>query len=288
MPDTRILSVQDVSCVGECSLAAALPILSAAGFETAILPTAVLSTHTGFPSPVIRDLTADMPGILAHWRREGIRFNAVCTGYLGSAAQVALALEIFDTLRAERFVSFVDPAMADGGRLYAGFDDAFVREMKTLAASADVVLPNITEACLLTGSEYREACDEAYVRMLLERLRAAGAKTVVLTGVSLAPDATGVAVLEGDAPRYYSHRRVAGSRFGTGDIFAAAFAGAYLRGRSAYDAAALAADFVVRCIENTLRDPAHWYGVRFEPELPYYVERLRREARGAGKRPAPE
>lgn len=270
----RILTVQDVSCFGQCSLTVALPILSAAGLETAILPSAVLSTHTGFAGPAVRDLTADIPGILDHWRKERIRFNAIYTGYLGSAAQIALVRHMFETLRADRFVSVVDPVMADGGRLYTGFDAAFVEEMRTLTAAADVLLPNVTEACFLTGSEYRETYDEAYVSALLTRLRAAGAKTVVLTGVHYAPDVIGVAVLEGDSPRHYRHRRVSESRCGTGDVFASAFVGAYLRGGSAFEAASVAADFTVRCIENTLPYPDHWYGVRFEPELPFYVDRL--------------
>ena len=275
MPDQRILTVQDISCVGQCSLTVALPILSAAGLETAILPSAVLSTHTGgFTGFTFRDLTEDIPGIIAHWQKENIRFDAIYTGYLGSAEQIALVLQMFDVLRADSFVSVVDPAMADGGRLYTGFDAAFVGEMKKLAAAADIILPNITEACFLTGSEYREEYDEAYIDTLLARLRAIGAKTVILTGVGYSPDSTGVVVYEGDTPRYYRHRRISKGSHGTGDIYASAFVGAYLRGKSAYDAAAIAADYTVRCIENTVGDPTHWYGVKFERMLPYYIERL--------------
>ena len=276
MSDKRILTVQDISCVGQCSLTVALPILSAAGLETAILPSAVLSTHTGgFTGFTFRDLTEDIPGIIAHWQKENIKFDAIYTGYLGSAEQIALVKQMFAVLRAERFVSIVDPAMADGGRLYTGFDAAFVDEMKTLTAAADIILPNITEACFLTGSEYREQYDEAYIAMLLERLRAGGAKTVILTGVGYTDDATGVVVLEGDTPRYYRHKRISKGSHGTGDVYASAFVGAYVRGKSAYDAAVIAADYTVKCIENTVGDPAHWYGVKFEPVLPYYIERLK-------------
>ena len=276
MSDKRILTVQDISCVGQCSLTVALPILSAAGLETAILPSAVLSTHTGgFTGFTFRDLTEDIPGIIAHWQKENIRFNAIYTGYLGSAEQIALVKQMFAVLRADSFVSIVDPAMADGGRLYTGFDAAFVEEMKTLTSSADIILPNITEACFLTGYEYREQYDEAYIAGLLERLRAGGAKTIILTGVGYTEDSTGVLVLEGDTPRYYRHRRISKGSHGTGDVYASAFVGAYVRGKSAYDAAVIAADYTLKCIENTVGDPNHWYGVKFEPVLPYYIDRLK-------------
>ena len=150
--DKRILTIQDISCVGQCSLTVALPILSAAGIETAILPSAVLSTHTaGFKGYTFRDLTDDMPAIAAHWKSEGIRFDAVYTGYLGSARQIAYVKQIFRDLLSDGGVRIVDPAMADNGKLYPGFDLAFAEEMKSLCAEADIILPNITEACFITG-----------------------------------------------------------------------------------------------------------------------------------------
>lgn len=271
----RILTVQDISCVGQCSLTVALPILSAAGHETAILPSAVLSTHTGgFTGYTVRDLTADLPGIAAHWQREGIRFQAIYTGYLGSAEQIEYVKEIFRTCAAGRCVKVVDPAMADNGKLYPGFDKAFVERMKTLAFGVDIILPNITEACLLTGYPYRERYDEAYVNSLLDRLRAAGARMVILTGVSYTDETTGVMVLEGENRRYYVHKRYEKGCHGTGDIFASAFVGALLRGKEAFDAARIAADYTLRCIEITRTDPDHWYGVKFEPVLPDYIQAL--------------
>ena len=275
MSDKRILTVQDISCVGQCSLTVALPILSAAGLETAILPSAVLSTHTaGFTGWTCRDLTDDIPGILAHWKSENIAFDAVYTGYLGSTRQIELVKEIFSSLRREPFLGIVDPAMADGGALYPAFDAAYVAAMKTLVGAADIILPNITEACFLTDFPYREQYDEAYITELLARLRAAGARTVVLTGVGFTPETTGVVVLEGEQRRYYRHRRISRGSHGTGDVYAAAFVGAHLRGKSVYDAAVIAADYTVQCIENTIGDPEHWYGVKFEPVLPEFIRRL--------------
>ncbi|MBQ6677232.1 MAG: pyridoxamine kinase [Clostridia bacterium] len=273
--DKRILTIQDISCVGQCSLTVALPILSAAGIETAILPSAVLSTHTaGFKGYTFRDLTDDMPAIAAHWKSEGIRFDAVYTGYLGSARQIAYVKQIFRDLLSDGGVRIVDPAMADNGKLYPGFDLAFAEEMKSLCAEADIILPNITEACFITGVEYRETYDRAYIDGLLAALRAVGAKTVILTGVGFAEDKTGVMVLEGDTPEYYEHRRNPKGSHGTGDVYASAFVGALTRGKSAFDAAAIAADYTLKCIENTVGDPDHWYGVKFESVLPYFIDRL--------------
>lgn len=271
----RVLSIQDISCLGQCSLTVALPILSVCGFETCILPSAVLSTHTGgFTGYTFRDLTEDIPAVAAHWRREGVRFDAFYTGYLGSARQAAYVKEIFATLGRGEAVTVVDPAMADNGRLYAGFDDAFVREMASLCAGADVILPNITEACLLTGTPYRERCDEAFAAELLEKLSALGAGAVVLTGVGFRPEESGVMVASGGVLRHYAHRRVDRRCHGTGDVFASAFTGGLLRGKGLYGAARIAADFTLRCIENTLGDESHWYGVKFETALPELLRLL--------------
>ena len=274
----KILTVQDISCVGQCSLTVALPILSAAGQETCILPSAILSTHTaGFSGYTCRDLTEDIPAIAAHWKKEGIAFDCVYTGYLGSTRQIDDVKSILRELLLPDGVSVVDPAMADNGKLYPAFDGAYVEAMKTLAFSADIILPNITEACFLTGTEYRERYDEAWIEALLDKLEAAGARTVVLTGVGYREDRTGVAVRQGGQTRYYEHRRIAKGSHGTGDVYASAFVGALLRGRSAFDAARIAADYTVLCIENTQGDESHWYGVKFEPMLPELIRMLAEE-----------
>lgn len=275
----RILTVQDISCVGQCSLTVALPILSACGLETAILPSAVLSTHTGgFTGYTFCDLTEEMPKILAHWQKEGIQFEAMYTGYLGSSHQIDYVTDIANSVLKPGAPFIVDPAMADGGKLYAGFDAAFVEAMKKLVARADITLPNITEACLLTGTEYREVYDEAFVLSLFEKLSALGVKNIVLTGVSYSPDSTGVAVYEGGKYRYYAHKKFEKGCHGTGDIYASAFTGALMSGRSIYDAAVLAADYTLRCIEETKKDPNdHWYGSEFEKALPDLIASLKAE-----------
>lgn len=271
----RILTIQDISCVGQCSLTVALPILSTCGLETCILPSAVLSTHTGgFKGYTFRDLSDDIPSIQSHWQKEGILFDAVYTGYLGSTKQVSDVKNILDTMTAPGGITVVDPAMADNGKLYPGFDNEYVEAMKTLCAAADIVLPNITEACLLTGIPYAEHYDEAYIDSLLESLSGLCKGAVVLTGVGYDAEHTGVLVFRGGKKRYYSHHRIPKGSHGTGDVYASAFTGALMSGLEMFDAAKLAADYTVKCIENTIGDESHWYGVKFETALPYLMRGL--------------
>ena len=275
MKNKRILTVQDISCVGQCSLTVALPILSACGIEAAILPSAVLSTHTaGFTGYTVRDLSGDMPAIAAHWKKEGIAFDGIYTGYLGSSEQVDYVLALFENHLLPGGVKIVDPAMGDGGKLYPAFDRDYVAAMKRLVAASDVTLPNITEAAFLTGMEYREEYDEAYVRALCEALCQMGAGSVVLTGVGYEAGKTGVAVYEQGELRYYCHARIPKGSHGTGDIYASAFVGAWLRGKDKLTAAAIAADYTVECILATQDDPEHWYGVKFEPLLGKLMARV--------------
>ncbi|MCI5992301.1 MAG: pyridoxamine kinase [Sutterella sp.] len=265
----RVLTIQDISCVGQCSLTVALPILSACGHETAILPSAVLSTHTaGFKGFTFRDLTSEMEPIREHWVKEGIMFDVVTTGYLGSREQIAIVKRIIQTCTKSGAPAIIDPAMADNGKLYPAFNADYVEAMKTLVALADFLLPNISEAAFLTGKEYRETYDEAYVADLAEALHDLGAKTVVLTGIGYRPGKTGVAVSSpGTDMYYYEHRKIAQGCHGTGDVYASAFAGAYLAGIDVNEAAKIAADFTVESIEATQTEKNHWYGVKFEPLL---------------------
>ena len=270
----RVLTIQDISCVGQCSLTVALPILSACGVETCVLPSAVLSTHTAFPGATFRDLTDDMPKIAHHWLQAGIRFDAIISGYLGSAKQMGHVADIFDRLGAEGCVKIVDPAMADHGKLYRGFDEAFVEAMKDFCSKADYLMPNVTEACLLTDTPYREEPDKAFFEELLQKLMALGPKCVILTGAACDPGMTGVAVADGERIRFYSHEKRPVSRNGTGDMFAAVFAGALMRGKDPMEAAQMAGDFVCRCIREAEKAPDHWYGAKFEPVLPWLMAQM--------------
>ncbi len=264
----KIVTIQDISCVGQCSLTVALPIISACGIETCVLPSAVLSTHTGgFTGYTFRDLTEDMPAIKDHWEKENIKFDAIYTGYLGSTKQIEYVEDIFNTVGTENCVKIVDPAMADNGKLYYGFDMEFVETMKGLCAKADYVIPNITEACFLTGVEYKEEYDRAYVDLLLEKFVEMGCKNVIFTGISYEQGKTGVVVFESGEYSYYEHEKLPNSCHGTGDIYASAFTGALVRGKTAYEAAKIAADYAVECIRETAKLDNHWYGAAFEPVL---------------------
>ncbi len=264
----KILTIQDISCVGQCSLTVALPILSACGLETCILPSAVLSTHTaGFSGFTFRDLTDDMPEIQAHWQKENLKFKAIYTGYLGNVKQVGYVQNILDTMGTDDCVRIVDPAMADNGKLYSIFNDEYVAAMRGLCKSADILIPNITEACFLADVEYRETYDESYIKDLLAKLATLGAKTIVLTGVGYVPDKTGAIVYENGSIRYYEHDKVSKGCHGTGDIYASAFTGALMNDKDIYEAAKVAADYTVKCIINTQGDADHWYGAKFETAL---------------------
>ncbi len=271
----RILTVQDVSCLGQCSLTVALPILSASGNETCIIPSAVLSTHTGgFSGFAFRDLSSDIPKIREHWQKENIDFDAIYTGYLGSIEQINYIKDLFSCVLKQGGKTFVDPAMADNGKLYFGFDEAYAKAMAELCTNADVTIPNLTEACMMTGLEYKEVYDEAYIDEVLSALRGIGCKDIVLTGISFDEDSTGVIILSDEGKQYYKHKKISKGCHGTGDIFASALVGAVVGGRSLFESTKIAADFTVLSIENTISDESHWYGAKFETALPQYIKAL--------------
>ena len=278
----RLLTVQDISCMGQCSLTVALPILSAFGIETCILPSAILSTHTaGFKGFTCKDFTDEFEKIIAHWEKEKITFNAYYTGYLVNENQINIIKGIFDKFNVsdnKKSLKIIDPVMADNGALYPGFDLNFVKAMKSLCLNADIILPNLTEACFLTDDEYKEKYNEEYIMNLIEKLKSFGTKIIILTGIGYDENTTGVVVVENGEVKYYKHRRISKNFHGTGDIYSSVFVGAYLMGKSAFDAAKAAADFVVECIEYTMKgDNSHWYGVKFEPLLADYINRIKKK-----------
>ena len=276
MNQKRVLTIQDISCVGRCSLTVALPVISATGIETSILPTAVLSTHTGgFTGYTYRDLTEDIPAIVSHWKSLDLSFDAIYTGYLGSFEQLELVSGIFDTFgTADNFI-VVDPAMADNGRLYGGFSDDFPAGMAKLCAKADIIVPNLTEAAFMLGEEYKETYDEAYIVHLLNKLHALGCKNVVLTGVSLEPGKLGIATFDGQTTSYYFENCIDGYFHGTGDLYASALVAAMLIRGSLQEAAAISVDFTVASINATLSsDRERKFGVNFETCLPSLIKRL--------------
>lgn len=272
----RILTIQDISCVGQCSLTTALPILSACGHETAILPSAVLSTHTaGFSGYTFRDLSDDMPNIMAHWQKEGIDFDAIYTGYLGSEKQIDYVTDIFENTLKRSGKIFVDPAMADNGKLYPGFDENYAKAMKRLCKKADYIIPNLTEACLLTDTEYKESYDKEYIDNIIEKLQNECSNNIILTGISYRKNKTGIEVVENGERSYYEHDFLPNSCHGTGDIYSSAFVGAMLKGKSALCSAKIAADYTCECMKATDDGSNHWYGAKFELCLGQLIDMLK-------------
>jgi len=255
----RILTVQDLSCLGKCSLTVALPVLSAMGCSCSVLPTAVLSTHTAFPRPHVRDLTEDMRPIVDHWRSIGAEFDAVLVGYLSGVAQVSAVEYLWDRMEGLRIL---DPAMGDNGKLYAGISGGHVVAVTQLCKKADLLLPNVTEACLLTNVSYREDFSPEDYRLMIKILQRKGCKKVVLTGVSLTPGKTGFMTSEGTV---YQTDALPGHYHGTGDLFAAVCTGALMQGKALEDAATQAAKFVEQTIRST--GAASPFGIAFEPHL---------------------
>lgn len=277
---TRIAAIHDISGFGRCSLTVVLPILSASGIETSVIPTAVLSTHTGgFKDFTYRDLTEDMKPFANHWKTVGVEFDALYTGFLGSFEQLNIVGDIFDMFRTEKNSILVDPVMADHGKLYPLFDLKFVKGMQALCSKADIIVPNITEACLLTDTSYKEGpYDRAYIEQLLEKLRPIGAEKIVLTGVSFQADLLGVATFDArtNETDYIFAPRIDGFYHGTGDIFASVLLSALLHKFSLLEAAQIAVNFTTESIKQTAiqqTDPR--FGVHFEQTIPLLLKELR-------------
>lgn len=270
----RIASIQDFSCIGSCSQTIALPVLSAMGVECAALPTALLSAHTAFDGFVSLDLTPQLPAIMAHWRAMHLRFDAVYTGYLASAEQVGLVGALLDGMDERPALTLIDPVMGDNGALYAGFSNSFPQAMRALCGRADVLTPNVTEACLLTGTTYSPVQDAAQTRRLLERLLELGCRAAVLTGLrvdgdmavaALQRDGTGTLVRTSYIPEVFH---------GTGDLFASTCVGALVQGAPLERAVRLAADYVALTLRRTVQAPdRRWYGVNFQETLPELMAR---------------
>jgi pyridoxine kinase len=267
---TRVLAIHDICGVGKCSLAAALPILSAAGIEACALPTAVFSTHTAFPSFACNDLTPFLMTMAEDLKKHDFHFDAIYTGYLANAEQAGIISDIITLLAEDDTRIIVDPAMADGGKLYTCLPDDFPAEMLKLCRRASVVTPNITEALLLLGRDATvlPTTKEEYEEVI-SSLAALTGSNVVLTSVVLTDGAIDCAVCENGKISFISEPYVAHGYHGTGDVFSSVLTAALLKGKDLHTATATAAEFVRRVIRNTAKNhKGLWYGVNFEGELP--------------------
>ena len=283
MRQKRLLAVHDISCVGKCSLTVALPIISAAGVECAVLPTAVLSTHTGgFTGFTFRDLTGDIEPIGYHWSSLGIRFDSIYTGFLGSFEQIELVKGLIDSLSGQGIRVYVDPVMADKGKMYTVFGPDFPAGMRGLCEKADLVMPNMTELAFMLGFEYADGpYTQEYVDGVLEKAKALGVPRIVITGVSFEAGRIGAvykdyptgeqgAVMADEVPGYYH---------GTGDVFGSALVGALESGAALPDAVSIAVDLTVGSIVRTHSAGTDVrFGVNFECGLPQYARSIRDKA----------
>lgn len=272
----KVVTMQDISCVGKCSLTVALPVISAMGIETAVIPTAVLSTHTMFQGFTFHDLTKEIIPVMEHWKKEGFRFDAVYTGYLGSFEQLDCAAKLFEEF-GQNSLKIVDPCMADNGKLYYGFTEEFAHEMAKLCGKADIICPNLTEASFLLDIPYTTSYDEEYIKQVLKKLTSLGAKKAVLTGIMLDGVHLGAYAYDSEEDRYLSYFTDEESQHfhGTGDIWASTMCGALVNGKTFDEAIAIACDFVKESIRLTLAEPEHNdYGVNFEEAIPYLIKKL--------------
>lgn len=261
MPNKKLLTMQDLSCVGQCSLTVALPILSANGIETCVLPTAILSNHTMFKSWSYLDLTDEIENIFRHWKNNDIKFDAFLLGYLGKKELIEIAIKCFEEFSADGAKVIIDPVFGDNGKLYPGFDLSYVEEMKKLLKHADVILPNVTEACFLTGTEYKPDYDGNFVCGLERELANLTDGKIIITGAICGNDIAEY-IYGKKKGEILLHERIPQSRHGTGDIFASVFTANYLQGKGLHNSCEIAAKFVADCLKNT--DSDHFYGVNFE------------------------
>lgn len=279
MRQKRALAIHDISCVGRCSLTVALPIISAAGIETSVLPTAVLSTHTGgFTGYTYRDLTEDIMPIASHWKSLGLGFDAIYSGYLGSFEQLNLVGKIFDDFKSANTLILCDPVMADNGVLYPGFPADFPQGMKRLCEKADIIIPNMTEAAMMLGEPYTEGpYTKAYVQDIVKRLSEINNGKVVLTGVYYDDTMLGAAAYDAATGIYNEAlcQRLPGLFHGTGDVFGSCLLAALINGLSLDKAAEVAVDYTRLCIKYTIENNLESrYGPCFELALPWLINRL--------------
>ena len=266
----RIATIQDISCFGKCSITVSLPVISSMGVECAIVPTTVLSTHTaGFTGYTVCDISDQLLPIAEHWRREGISLDTLYTGYLANETQIKDTIKFIEMTKNDDTMIFVDPAMADNGKLYPGCPSDFPSKMLELVKIADVVCPNITEACLLLGKEFKNEgeYDEGYIKELVDGFLALGIKKVVITGVKYGDGRHGALAYDAEIGEYrYLYGKNLDCYFhGTGDIFSSVLCGALTKGEDVYTATQQAVDFTIACITQTLPDREnHPYGVKFE------------------------
>jgi pyridoxine kinase len=276
----RVAAIHDISGFGKCSLTVALPVISAAGIEVTVLPTAVLSTHTGgFTGFIYRDLTEDMQPIADHWKSLGIRFDSIYTGFLGSFEQLDVVAKFFETFKTKENLILIDPVMADNGELYKIFSPEFALGMRKLCEKADIIVPNLTEAALLLGEQYNPGpYTVSYIENILKGLSALGPRQIVLTGVFFNDEDLGAATYDAATGEiaYCFEKRIPGYYHGTGDVFGSALLAAIQNDFRLDEAAAIAARFTTSAIGKSAQAGTdNRFGINFEQTIPELLKDLR-------------
>ncbi len=269
MQSYPVLSVQDISCVGQCSLTVALPVLSALGHECAILPTSLLSSHTAFSHTTLCNLEKEIPSIFDAWRAEEIRFSGIYLGYIGSVPAIKALHRIFSEFLIEGAPIILDPVLGDNGELYRHFDKSYVDAIRDLLPYADVILPNLTEACLLADMPFCPSPDANMLALLHSSLQGLGARSSVITGIHTSSDRIAISIDDGKTSMDYETPFIKRPSHGAGDVFASVVAGRIFADGKLADAAKEAADFTYEALCQTPDE--HWYGLAFEPLLPKLI-----------------
>lgn len=268
----RIVSIQDISCLGKCSETVALPIISSMGVETTILPTALLSTHTAFENFTFKDLSEEIYKVIKHWKEKNFQFDLIYIGYTGNNSILDLVLYFIKEFKTDDNIVVFDPAMADNGRLYAGIDKSILEKMKEVCKLADYIKPNLTESSLLLGKEYHEKYTMQEIKNLAKELKQLGAKNIIITGVT---NENKMGAIGYDGDKYYSNfeKKYNVSYHGTGDIFTSTLSGSLVQGKTLMEAITIATKFTTECVRLTYEDKnGTKYGVNFEQAIPYLVD----------------
>ncbi len=273
----HIILANDLAGLGKVALANQIPIMACAGIEASILPTVILSSHTGgFKNIRIDDYTSGMQGFLKQWNSLDLHFDAILTGYLKNQEQIDILLDFKDTKMTNDSLLIVDPVMADNGTFYSGFDKSYAEKMKLLCKNADYIMPNITEACILTNSEsiLENSYNQADVEELVHELRQLGAKNVIITGVSFDDKNLGVAYADKklDKVDYVFTRKLQDKFFGTGDLFTAIVSACIINSIDLNLAVEFAVNWLAKCLSYTIslnRDLK--YGVAYEGFLDNFI-----------------
>ncbi len=274
----RVLTIQDLSCVGKCSLTVALPIISAAGVETSVFPISLLSTHSAFENYEKTDLSHNLESFEKMWKKNGIDFDAVYVGYIGTENGLAQVENCIMRLKTKKNIIIIDPAVADNGEIYSGISKDYINKLKALCPKADILMPNLTEACILTGEEYKESgYNREYIQNIMKKLSYLGCEKIVVTGVSYDNNEMGIACYNSLNDKYseFFHKRYKGVYCGAGDCLASAFCGALMNDISFETSLEIAEKFVAKAVKLSKEKDSQWYGINFEYAIENYIETIK-------------